>query len=424
MPNQRRDKQRRRRSNIPCKFFRTPKGCKFGDKCRFQHPQPNLEMENKKWWRKGPAPQEEEKKRPQSPLPSDVSGSFRNQFVTLLVMPRRVRTQIHTIACFVADLVRSYIPVSSFHRDVSLVPLLGNLHEWPLVVMEACPATSRVVIGGLNTPLIVIDEGSDTPRWLCGPTWKENGLPNYNSQFSSARVTCIDITDSGVIMFATYCTIQADSPDLDPRGLYAVDLDEKPHKLKFVENGKRLSLNQQCDFMISRDCKSLYVVQAGSQFQPSVFFEMEFDEDDLDREFTVKKRIALSVSPANFSINFLRDDLFLLTSTRHGGSNAVFLDSSTGQCSNIPVNIDILGLSKCSNDSLLIHSVDHIRVTSKDSFIDSISDGNLKERLQTESHKLYQKKILIDLPLLGYDSRNQQIITDTDARVVSFVDLY
>jgi len=417
----------RGRSRKLCKFYGTEKGCRFGDKCRFSHntnfSQRVKEMEAKTWWRKCMAPMKKPKKTMKVYSPADVTGSFTNQLMTLLVMPRRVRSQINTIASLVADLVRSYIPVSAFHREVSLTGLLGNLHEWPLVVIQTCPATSRVIVGGLNTPLIVIDEGSSEPRWLCGPTWKSNGLPKYNSQFNSARITSIDISDTGVILFSTYCTVQADDPDLDPRGLYAVDLDSKAHKLRIVEDGNRVSL-LHCDITLAPDGRSLYIVQAGSTFQPALFFEVEFDESNLDQLFKVKKKISVDAPPANYSIIFLKDDLFLLMSTRHGGSEAVFLNAATGDCVKVPLNMDILGFTKCRDNSLLLHSIDQIRVTSKQTFLESISEGKLKERLQVQSHKLYQKDILIDLPLLCYDSRNQQIITDTGARVLSWIDVY
>merc|ERR1711879_1097891 len=153
-----------------------------------------------------------------------------------------------------------------FRREVSLVPLLGDLHEWPLVVIKACPATSRVVVGGLNTPLIVIDDDSYEPRWLCGASWEKNGLPKLTANFNSARITSVDISQTGVILFTIYShSVAGEDDESDPRGFYAVDLEGTPHRLRVEEEGKVLRPSM-CDFTLYED-NTILMVQPGSPFQ-------------------------------------------------------------------------------------------------------------------------------------------------------------
>jgi len=408
-------KKGRKKSKKPCKFFNTPEGCRFGDKCWFTHS--NIES---KWWRKGemPAPKVEEKIC--IPTREEVAGSFQQQLATLVNMPKRTRQGINTLACRVADLIRSYVPLALFHREISLSPLLGDLHNWPLLAVAVCPVTSRVYVGGQSTPLFVVDPRQDEPKpqWLCGASWPENGLPALSGGFNSAIITSVKVTPSGLVLFTIDCKapLLGERPiEQDPRGIYAVILG-KPIRLKFFNHNKPFRFDNIKEVAVSERGDRLYVL-ASHNF----IYEFEFDENALDSPFHLLRKLDVGVK--SVSIVVIPDNKLLLLSEK----DIVVLDVEKFAFQRLSMKLHLLSqcqMKDSSQDCLLIHSDLHIRAVSHDTFLKSLKDGLLKERLQVETTALYEKDILIDLPLLGYDQRMQQIVTDTDARILSWFDVF
>lgn len=349
----------------------------------------------------------------------DVTGSFEQQLITLVNMPRRTRQKIHSIACRVAILVRSYVPLATFHREVSLTPLLGNLHNWPLLALSVCPVTSKVYVAGQSTPIFVIDPQDDPkPRWLCGASWPENGLPTLSGGFNSALITSVKVTRTGLVLFTIDCRapLLSERPiEADPRGIYAIRGD-KPTRLQFFHEDKPFRFDNIKEIALSEGGDRMYIL-ASKRF----ILEFEFDESDLGACFRLVRKLDIGVKATAMIVVHERKLLLL------GEKDIVILHSETFAIQRLPLKLHLLSLCKMKDscaDCILIHSDQHIRAVSNETFLESLKDGHLKERLQLETTALHKKNIVIDLPLLGYDQRKQQIITDTDSRVLTWLDVF
>jgi hypothetical protein len=359
------------------------------------------------------------------PSKAEVRGSFQQQLTLLVNMPKRIRSSINSVACRVADLVRSYVPISSFYREVSLSPLLGDLHNWPLLAIDVCPVTSCVYVAGQSTPIFVIDprEEEPKPRWLCGASWPENGLPNLSGGFNSAIITSVKVAQTGIVLF----TIDCKSPMLgelpigqDPRGIYAIK-GNQPIRLKFYmqESLTPFRFDSIKAIAVSETKDKLFVLVR------NFLYEFEYGEERFDNPDGFHMLRACDVGVRAASITVVSEGRLLLL----GEKEIVIVDTSLDKflIQRMPMKLHLLSLCKMRDakmDCLLVHSDMHIRAVSNETFLESLKDGRLKTRLQLETTALHRKDILIDLPLLGFDQRKQQIITDTDSRVLTWFDVF
>merc|ERR1712150_24029 len=160
-----------------------------------------------------------------------------------------------------------------------------------------------------------------------------------------------------------------------------------------------------------------------------IFVRAEFNENTLSEPLQVRELITFPHHPvygvlsgnANIVPINGTNSLALATSTK---VNFVTIGEGLQRTCMLNLQIQTYCPMPRNDGAILLHSPECIRLVEKESFSESIHEGNLRERIWERSHKLFTKGIVMDLPLIAYDSRRQQIITDTDARVFTWLDIY
>lgn len=322
---------------------------------------------------------------------------------------------IHTVASNVAGIIRSFVPMVQPVRQVDLSPLLG--YQWPLLALKVCPRTGNVYVGGHNTPILYVAPDDPKPRWLCGPSWEDNCIKT-TSDINSMIVTSIDICDSGLIIFTIGSRGVSDFADdsVWPWGVYTVRPGGKPEKLTLVRHGETKPLRRRklraC--ALSADESFLILVSE------SHIFKVAFDENSDGSAMVLKEA---PVEHTFTKCTLLPDSgLFVLFSEHH-----VCLVNPQLKQVTIPMNLAILGscvMRHHNTSSVVLHSTHQVRVACEEVFTESFNDAKLKQRLERESSLLWSKNILIDIPLLGFDQTNNQLVTDIDSRILCWLDLY
>jgi len=84
----------------------------------------------------------------------------------------------------------------------------------------------------------------------------------------------------------------------------------------------------------------------------------------------------------------------------------------------------IKNMSYKNKSCLLVHSVQHILTMPTDKFIQGILRAELKTYLERYSARVYSTNLIMDLPLMGFDSKKQQIIIETNSRELTWIDIY
>lgn len=374
------------------------------------------------WWRKNtPKPEKKEERKIHVPSQTDLQGSFVSQVAGLLNTPLRLRQSVNSAACRIACIIRSFVPDVEAVRRVDLSPILG--YQWALLALEVCPITGNVYIGGHNTPVLYVAPDDPNPRWLCGRTWKENGVQIASDQSSlhSATVTSIEVSSSGLVIFTVYDKKRNATPvnedSICPGGIYTGRPGITPQKINLRENGKEVRLNNLRVCALSADERFLLLVSETD------LYKVAFDEQQGQETGVVMQRAALNSSCVK-CILLPHSGMFALFDEHQH----VYLVDPELRVVSIPMKLVILSACVIRNQntsSVVLHSASQIHVACEEVFTESFKDQKLKERLEKESSLLpWSKNILIDVPLLGFDQKNKQLVTDVDSRVLSWLDLY
>jgi len=302
-------------------------------------------------------------------------------------------------------------------RRVDLGSILG--YQWALLALKACPVTGNVYVGGHNTPILYVAPEDPNPRWLCGRTWEENGV-NTGGDLMSASITSIEVSSSGLVIFTVGMRGRGTftpSPDEAhyPWGVYTVRPGETPRKIALFQNDKEFRLHALQACAVNEDESFLLLVTKES------LYKVTFDEENLEVSTVIQyAELRYCYTRCTFLPN---SGMFVLL----GEAQNVGLVNSQLQCVAIHMNLVILGACVMRNrhgSSVALHSAYHVRAACEEVFTESFRDRKLKERLEKDSTSLWSKNILIDIPLLGFDQKNNQLVTDVDSRILTWLDLY